>query len=180
MSIWFSSDWHLSHKNIIKYCNRPFSSVEDMDMEILENFFSVVKRGDIFYFVGDLTFSKDIAKAFMDKVKSFKVHLHFIFGNHDYNIKNIVSSNCDWSGDLKSIDINGKTIILSHYAMRVWHKSHYNSINLYGHSHGNLEGVGKQMDVGVDTNNFKPYHIDEIFSIMENKPDNFNLVNRRE
>lgn len=52
--------------------------------------------------------------------------------------------------------------VLSHYAMRVWNKSHHGSIHLYGHSHGSLPGIGRSMDVGVDTNNLYPYHIDEI------------------
>jgi len=62
---------------------------------------------------------------------------------------------------------NGHTyhFVLSHYAMRVWNKSHHGSIMLYGHSHGTLDADGKYgntCDVGLDTNNFYPYHIEEI------------------
>ena len=46
--------------------------------------------------------------------------------------------------------------------MRVWNKSHYGSWELYGHSHGTLEPIGKQLDVGVDTNNFYPYSFEDI------------------
>jgi calcineurin-like phosphoesterase family protein len=60
--------------------------------------------------------------------------------------------------------------------MKVWAKSHYNSWQLFGHSHGKLEGVGKQMDIGVDTHNFYPYSLDEIRTIMKTKPDNSNLL----
>lgn len=58
--------------------------------------------------------------------------------------------------------------MLSHYAMRVWNKSHHQSIHLYGHSHGTLPGFGRSMDVGVDTNNLYPYHLDEIIDRMKN------------
>ena len=82
----------------------------------------------------------------------------------------------------------GKTkIILCHYAMRVWNNSHHGSIMLYGHSHGSLDAftpetsnptwIGDQyfiknyrtMDVGVDTNNLYPYHLDEIVEKMRYK-----------
>jgi calcineurin-like phosphoesterase family protein len=62
--------------------------------------------------------------------------------------------------------------------MRVWPRSHYNSWQLYGHSHGRLEPVGKQWDVGVDNNNFYPVSFDQLVEIMKNRPDNFNLVKK--
>lgn len=70
-------------------------------------------------------------------------------------------------------------------AMLVWPRSHYNSWQLFGHSHGGLSHTnsdnlihGKQMDVGVDTNNFYPYSFEQIQKIMEKRPDNFNLVRK--
>ena len=51
---------------------------------------------------------------------------------------------------------------MSHYSMQVWNKSHHGSIHLFGHSHGSLKGIGRSMDVGIDTNNLYPYHLDEI------------------
>ena len=51
---------------------------------------------------------------------------------------------------------------MSHYSHRVWSYSHHGSIHLYGHSHGNLPGFGRSFDIGVDTNDMKPYSIDEI------------------
>jgi calcineurin-like phosphoesterase family protein len=50
---WFSSDWHLGHENIIRICDRPFSSVEEMDKTIMGNMLSVMKRKDTLYFLGD-------------------------------------------------------------------------------------------------------------------------------
>jgi calcineurin-like phosphoesterase family protein len=177
MNIWFSADWHLSHFNVIKYSKRPFSSTEEMDEAILENFFSLVKRGDIFYFLGDLTFNKEVARNVLQKIKHEKIHLHMIFGNHDYkNIKTIIQEMSDWCGDLKSMKVNDQSIVLSHYAMRVWDKSHYGSWNAFGHSHGNLKGEGKQFDVGVDTNEFKPYSFDDMKKIMDTLPENFNFI----
>ncbi len=78
----------------------------------------------------------------------------------------------------KELSINKTRFVLSHFAHRVWNKSHHGSIHLYGHSHGTLkdntkEGVydkGKSMDVGVDTHaEFRPYSIEEIMKIMEKR-----------
>ena len=74
--------------------------------------------------------------------------------------------------------IEGQYIVICHYAMKTWAKSHYNSWQLFGHSHGELKGVGKQMDIGVDTHNFYPYSFNEIKRIMSKKEDNFNLVKK--
>ena len=76
--------------------------------------------------------------------------------------------------------IQNQNIICCHYMMKIWPKSHYNSWQLFGHSHGGMNGrtEGKQMDVGVDTNNFYPYSFEEIKTIMNLKPNNLNLLRR--
>jgi calcineurin-like phosphoesterase family protein len=63
--------------------------------------------------------------------------------------------------------------------MRTWHRSHYNSWQLYGHSHGTLEPIGKQWDIGIDNNNYYPLSFEDIEMIMNRRPDNPNLVYRR-
>jgi calcineurin-like phosphoesterase family protein len=50
---WFTADFHLGHKNIIRYCNRPFDSVEAMNCAILERMNSAVKAHDVLYFLGE-------------------------------------------------------------------------------------------------------------------------------
>jgi len=62
--------------------------------------------------------------------------------------------------------------------MRTWPKSHYNTWQLFGHSHGKLKGIGKQLDVGVDTNNFYPYTFEQLKEKMKNQPNNFNFINK--
>jgi calcineurin-like phosphoesterase family protein len=173
--IWFSADFHLSHKNIIKYCNRPFRDVEEMDSTIIENLKSKLKSNDILYYLGDLTFHETTALEFFEVFKDIKIH--YIIGNHDNKkVLDIVQKYCESMSLLKEITIAGQDITLCHYAMRVWNNSHFNSWQLYGHSHATLEPVGKQYDVGVDNNNFFPVSFDEIVEIMKNRPNNFNLI----
>ena len=173
--IWFSADFHLGHKNIIKYCDRPFSGVEEMDAIIIENLKKNLKPNDTFYFLGDLTFKYTMAEQFFDLFSDIKIH--YIIGNHDSNkVIKLAYDCCESVSCLKDIKIEDQAITLCHYAMRVWHKSHFNSWQLYGHSHSNLPPVGKQYDVGVDNNNFAPISFDDLIQIMENSPDNFNYI----
>lgn len=72
----------------------------------------------------------------------------------------------------KELKLNGRRIILSHYAHRVWNKSHHGSYHLYGHSHGtiDLKPYGRSMDVGVDTHpEFRPYSLAEVVKILEKR-----------
>jgi calcineurin-like phosphoesterase family protein len=176
MNNWFTSDFHLSHNNILKYCNRPFSSIEEMDETILNNLSSVLKTGSLLYFLGDLSFNKNSINRFFDLTDSMKVQVHFVFGNHDYRNKRIIEERAVWSGDLKAIKVNNQDLTITHYAMMVWPKSHFNSWNLYGHSHCNLKANGKQLDVGVDGHNFMPYSFEEIKEYMDARPNNFNFI----
>lgn len=175
--IWFTADFHLSHTNIIKFCNRPFRDVEEMNAVIQENLFKSINSGDILYYLGDLKFNlyRDIATNLFEKLKN--IETHYITGNHDSaEVIKIAKIHCATVSPLKHIVIEGKSIILCHYAMRVWHKSHFNSWQLYGHSHGRLDPVGKQYDIGVDNNNFQPVSFELLKNIMKIKPDNFNYI----
>jgi calcineurin-like phosphoesterase family protein len=77
---------------------------------------------------------------------------------------------------LMEIKIQGNTVVLCHYAMRTWNKSHYNSWQLYGHSHGGLAPWGKQHDVGLDANKMCLLGEEYIVKIMEAKGNNSNYL----
>jgi len=192
-NIWFTSDTHYHHKNIVKGTSewkdlaetgshqslRDFSTLDEHDDALVTSFNSVIKENDILYHLGDWSFGgHEQIKIFRDRLKCKNIHL--IFGNHDQHIEKLGSpykslfSSLDYYKEISfKIDSQisgryGKTkIILSHYAHRVWNQSHHGTIHLYGHSHGTLPGIGKSMDVGVDTNNLYPYHLDEIVDKMK-------------
>jgi calcineurin-like phosphoesterase family protein len=63
-TIWFTSDTHFSHNNIIRYCNRPFSNVEEMDEVLINNWNNKVKQNDDVYHLGDIIFSRDKNKTY--------------------------------------------------------------------------------------------------------------------
>jgi len=168
----FTADEHYYHRNIIQvqYCDRPFETVEEMNETLISNHNSMVGKKDTTVHGGDFTLLKDRKKIQRDLIDRLNGSHIFVKGSHDY-----------WLPRNRSIQIwehnlEGHYVVVCHYAMRVWARSHYNSWLLYAHSHGGLEPVGKSWDTGVDTNNFFPYPFDQIKKIMANRPDNFNFI----
>lgn len=168
MAFFFTADEHYFHEKIIGYCNRPFGSVEEMNDELIRRHNEVVTERDTVFHLGDFCWNKD-----SDEIRRQLNGLHmFISGSHD-----------KWMMDTYFPQIlerrfNEYYIVMCHYAMAVWPRSHYNSWHLYGHSHGRFENVGKSIDVGVDCNNYYPFSFNLIKTIMEGKPDNPNLVKK--
>lgn len=178
MKYFFTADEHYGHAKIIGYCNRPFATVEEMNSEIIKRHNEVVKADDMVFHIGDFTLGRD-SLAYRRRLNGHHV---FIKGSHDYWMEDI-SATFDDEGmfhEMFSGDFNKNYIVMCHYAMRVWPKSHYGSWQLYGHSHGKLPGIGKQMDVGVDTHDFYPYSLEEIEKIMAEKEDNPNWLKKNE
>ena len=176
--IFFTSDWHLFHKNIIKYSHRPFKNIEVMNDSILKMFYSTVKNGDIVYFLGDFAFSSRSREnqivSILEEITEF-VEFHFILGNHDHNLKQIYENHCTSVSNLKEIKIEGQNITLCHYPMHTFNHSHYNSWQLYGHHHWNTnsEFLGKRFNVSVDANNFHMISFKKMRRIMEQRNNNW-------
>jgi calcineurin-like phosphoesterase family protein len=168
---YFTADEHYGHLNIIKYCKRPFRSVDEMDTAIIKKHNEFIRYDDYVIHAGDFSLGdKEYTNKIINRLNG---HHIFLKGSHDYWLK----GNKSYPYILE-MTIDGQFMVICHYAMRVWAKSHYNSWQLYGHSHGQLEGIGKQIDIGVDTHNFYPYSFKEIKRIMAKKEDNFNLVKK--
>lgn len=177
MSIWFISDTHFGHKNIIKYSNRPYVSVEEMNESLIQNWNKCVKPTDDIYHLGDFAFLNQ-ASLEENVLENLDGNIHLILGNHDQEI----SRRKDELVDLgyfysiqryTEIKYNKKLFCLFHYGQRVWNQSHRGSIHLYGHSHGTLPPHGLSVDVGVDckeiTDEYRPIHIDEIMTYMSKR-----------
>ncbi len=175
MNTFFTSDTHFGHKNIIRYCSRPFTSVEEMNETIIQRWNAKVKSGDYVYHLGDFAFGqRDQILAVRQKLNG---HITIIEGNHD-DIGQPGNYGFIGKHQLLTMKINGIYITMCHYAMRTWQKSHYDAWHIYGHSHGTLESIGKSWDVGVDNNNFEPLEFEELKKIMDAQPHNLNWLER--
>jgi calcineurin-like phosphoesterase family protein len=172
-NIWFTADAHFFHSKILEYAKRPFKDIIEMNETILKNYNSAISDNDIVFFLGDLAFGEENA---LSTLRQMKGTIHFIIGNHDRKYINIIKRRCESVNDLLDIEIDDQPITLCHYAMRVWHKSHFDSFMFYGHSHARLPPLGKQWDVGVDNNDFEPLSFDDITRIMRSRPHNENYI----
>lgn len=170
---WFTADEHYSHRKIIQYTNRPFHSIKEMNEALIKNSNSVVSTKDTIIHAGDFTLLKDKEHIYNNIINRLKGNHIFLVGSHDYWLKSSPNALQIWERKM-----NGCYIVVCHYAMRTWPRSHYNSFQLYGHSHGKLRPVGKQHDIGVDNNNYFPISFKQVVKIMEKKPNNKNFIRR--
>lgn len=178
MNIFFTSDTHFGHNNIISYCDRPDETTSQMDQRLIDNWNRVVQKGDIVYHLGDFSFHRK--KEEVEKLLILlNGQIHLVLGNHDHDCirkaKGWASVTAMKDIKVKYIDKQGITrfqeITLCHYAMKVWKHSGYGAWQLYGHSHGTLpdDSSAFQMDVGVDANNFTPISFYQVKAFMEKK-----------
>jgi calcineurin-like phosphoesterase family protein len=196
---WFTSDTHYNHKNIVRGTTswdtsnftpgsshqsvRDFNTLEEHNDELVDRINSLVKEDDTLWHLGDWSFGgHQSIKIFRERLRCKNIHL--IFGNHDQHIEPIDSpyrklfSSVQYVKEfslkhnfLRREDTYIKQkFFLSHYSHQVWNQSHHGTIHLFGHSHGSIQGIGRSMDVGVDTHNLYPYHLDEILDIMKEIP----------
>ena len=164
---YFTADLHFGHKNIIKYCNRPFNDEDEMDKTIINNWNGIVTARDTVYILGDFTKIREpeVINAYLKKLNGNKV---LILGNHDEFIKeNSTLLNFSEVCDYKELTIDGKKIILFHYPLLEWNDKKNGAICLHGHLHGKVKNVcniSGLFDVGVDANNFSPVSLEDILN----------------
>lgn len=113
-SIWFTSDFHLGHFNIIRYCNRPLANVLAMDDAIVGGVNACVKSNDVLYFLGDFCLGRAEQVIAYRKRLACKT-IHFVEGNHDKVVRtqqNLFASR----SVLSEINVAKQKIVLCHYA----------------------------------------------------------------
>lgn len=162
--VFFISDTHFDHYNIIEYCNRPFKDVQDMNRTIINNWNSVVSEDDVVYFLGDFALGQDVEKKYEEYSKFLNGTIYFLRGNHDKS-RAAVGRYFNLISTGTTINYNGYHFVLSHHPL-------YDSeipkgyINLHGHIHNNT--LSREFDatchynVSADVINFTPYIVDNI------------------
>lgn len=171
--IFFTSDLHLGHANVIRFQNRPFADVEEMNKTLICNYNSVVQKEDTVYILGDLAYriSADEANTLISRLNGRK---YLILGNHD---RQYDESLFEEITHYKEIHELGQQFILMHYPIMDWNRMRYGSIHLHGHIHSvgdeynfeNLINGIRRYDVGVDANNYYPVPIQKIIDFFDNE-----------
>ena len=189
MSIFYVSDTHFGHENIIRLCERPFASVQEMNEALIENWNKRVKGGDRVYILGDMFYKTVDAEEILARLKGEK---HLVLGNHDacwleeymvgsssdalpHKSYRFVKSKKDLSLYFKSVSQisqitdGDKGAVLCHYPLLTW-KHEKRLYMIHGHLHNNttdplfhhLAESERILNAGVELNGYAPVTLDEL------------------
>jgi len=140
--IYFTADLHFGHENIIRYCNRPFTSAYEMDAVLMSNWNAAINPGNEVYILGDLTM-KSPAQAH-EILSSLNGRKYFIRGLFHYPIT-------EWDGFFRD-------------AIHLYGHIHNSFASL-----ARVDGAGFAFNVGVDCNDFQPVSIEKILKMFHAK-----------
>lgn len=146
--IYFTADLHLNHAKILEYCHRPFKDIDDMNEGLIRRWNALVKPEDTVYHLGD--FCMGDPRKYYNRLNGT---VYIVPGSHDKELRKL-----DQRFILPPIHIlkHDPPIVLCHYSLRSWPRSHYASWHLFGHHHSRLEPYGLSFDVGVDAWDYTP------------------------
>lgn len=184
--IYFTSDTHFGHRNILAFANRPFRDLQEHDEALVENWNKKVPNNAIVIHQGDFALGLKSTKLkwILETLNYDKLYL--VQGNHEKDImKKSWARNYfeliaprieleieDDDGNFK--DKTGRVfnvIVADHYPMLSWNKSFHGSYHTYGHTHGNLKEHlwSNAYEVGVDLNNYEPISYFELMKIFNER-----------
>lgn len=165
--IYFTSDTHFNHAAIIRYCNRPFGGVQEMNEVLTQNWNDVVQSTDTVIHLGDFAMGPKTEHAgFLKRLNGYKI---VIRGNHDQSEAKMKAQGWNEVYINRLLEIDGKRVYLSHvpprsedpYGDRFYHTEftplppEYD-IWLCGHVHDKWLRRGNIINVGVDVWNYRP------------------------
>ena len=170
MNTFFTSDLHFGHANIIKYCNRPWESVQAMDEALISNWNQTVKHDDLVYVLGDVFFCE--AKRASEIMHRLNGRKQLILGNHDKMIRNQVPIQNLFEKihpDLHADTIDGIYVVMCHYPLLTWNRAFRGSFMLHGHCHNTIpfDPTQRRLDVGVDAQGYAPIRWEDIKRKLE-------------
>ena len=190
-SIFFTSDLHFGHKNILNFCKRPWETTEEMDKALITNWNSVVPKDGIVFDLGDFAFAPN--SRWKEIIGQLNGEHHLILGNHDitrYPGHQVMELFAGVYQQLH-LKIENKHVILNHYPFLCYGGSYRApenaTIQLYGHVHSGPDADGLdierlkylfpyQYDVGIDNNNYTPVSWKQIKEIINKQVNDSNLV----
>lgn len=167
VKFWFTSDLHLDHANIVKYCNRPFRNVEEMNRAIINNWNEVVRPEDIVYVLGDFALTKK------EKIAWFRSELQgyviLVKGNHDRSTKQMLEAGFDEVWPHGVMDFDDRQVYVRHIPNYNWSPYTKGDVHLCGHVHEKWKRKGDMINVGVDQWGFTPRTLEELLSAEDQR-----------
>ena len=160
MTVFFTADTHFGHAGARALYRRPFDSVAAMDAAMEERWNAAVGPGDEVWHLGDfaLRMAEGAMAALLERLHGRK---HLVTGNNDGAATLRLPG---WASVLPYAELvlEGRGLVLCHYAFRTWRNMGRGWLNLHGHSHGKLKPMPRQHDVGVDARGFRPVTLSDL------------------
>lgn len=163
--IWFWSDLHFGHNNIIKFSDRPYVDIYDMDEKLIYNFNQKVKVNDISIWVGDVSFkSSQESKRIMHRLNGYKI---LIVGNHDFEKKKGVKAMAfDEVHLVYNLQFNDTVVAFTHYPMDNLPLGWF---NVHGHVHKNGHHADEvnmptHYNVNCEFLDYKPINMEQLIA----------------
>ncbi len=186
MTTYFTSDLHIGHANIIKYCDRPFESVEEMNAALIDRWNSVVGDDDEVYLLGDVFMGR---RADFEMLGLLNGHIKLVPGNHDKcwpAHKKVGAEGRAFSFYMDVLQPNpkkpivferdGLNVLLHHFPYSGDHGEHDRHVEyrpedrgqwlLHGHIHEKWKVKDRMINVGVDVWDFYPVEWDVLRSMI--------------
>ena len=158
MTVFFTADTHFGHGAARSFYRRPFATTAEMDAEMLTRWNATVGLRDTVWHLGDfaLRLPPTAAATLLDRLHGEK---HLIVGNNDPKEPLSGWTSVQAYAELEEADTK---LVLCHYPFRTWNNIARGAVNLHGHSHGRLQPLRRQIDVGVDVWDFRPVTLRDI------------------
>lgn len=162
MTLWFTADHHFGHANIIRFRNRPFTDTTEMDEAMVQRWNATVEKDEEVWHLGNFAYrcAPNRCAEIFSRLSGRAIHL--IRGNHD----NKLTLKLPWTSVQYYAEIisDNRHIILFHYPLTVWNRSHHGSLAIHARARDGASTSGLACDVSVDAWNFRPISLGEIMA----------------
>lgn len=157
MAVFFTSDTHFGDHRVLNLYPRPFGSVAEMDVAMIDLWNETVGAADEVWHLGDFARTATAASAIFGRLNGRK---RLVRGNNDPPA--VAELGWESVSDYAETRLGEIQLVLCHYPFRSWNGMHRGAINLHGHSHGRLKPLPRQFDVGVDVRAFRPVTLEQL------------------
>ena len=166
---YYTADLHFGHINVLRFDNRPFSDIDEMDRILIENWNNRVTNNDHVYILGDVALHNE--KPYSWYLSQLNGQKHLIIGNHDRKLLKDIEALGYFASVNHYLEVadENKRLILSHYPIAEWNGFYRQSYHIYGHIHNNKSGIYQYMkqfdralNAGCMINGYMPVTFSEL------------------
>ena len=173
--IWFTSDLHLGHSNVLRFTDRPWDTVAEMNEALVGAINERVAPDDELWVLGDFSYRMSLADARAAREAILCRNVHLVPGNHDRNWETPEAAGTFLvEPPIAQVKFGGRRLVCSHFPMMDWAGLGHGSVHLHGHIHSspeynlsNRERGLLRYDVGVDANGDVPVSAEQVLAFFD-------------